>query len=276
MTDQVGVSPVTRSSERSLDAHRPEPEVPPDPVPSGREVIHRAITSTGEWQLQRRNGHYELICNGVFLMASYNRASDRALAALALERVPGEGLQVLVGGLGIGFTVQATLEDPRVISVQVAEVEPMVVQWHRRYFAPLCGRPLEDPRTSLLEIDCFELPFLPGSYDAILLDTDNGPAWLARPVNSRLYRPKMVSRLLQALRPGGVLAVWSSDPAPEFARVLAQRAHRLEAVETIDEVEPDRWHPSWVYLASSGRNESSPGRLCGSREQAEVSRRFES
>src|SRR5207247_8627064 len=93
-----------------------------DPVPSGREILERVTTATGEWQLQRTGSHYEIICNGVFLMASYNRDSDRALAALALRGIPRQGLRVLVGGLGVGYAAPAAPEDPRVARRGVAEV----------------------------------------------------------------------------------------------------------------------------------------------------------
>src|SRR2546426_8695155 len=112
-------------------------------MPSGREVIERVTTTTGEWQLQRAGSHFEIICNGVFLMASYNEASDRALAALALRRVIGEGLRVLVGGLGIEHTAQAGLEDPRVGRLEVVEIESAVEVWHRAHIAADSGRPLE-------------------------------------------------------------------------------------------------------------------------------------
>jgi spermidine synthase len=102
----------------------------PATVPSGRLILARVRTPIGEWQLQGRDGHYEIICNGVFLMASYNRASDRSLATVALARVRGEGLRVLVGGLGIGFTAQAVLEDKRVAALEVVEIEPTVVGCH--------------------------------------------------------------------------------------------------------------------------------------------------
>ena len=98
-----------------------------DRVPSGREVLARASTPTGDWQLQRRAGHYEIICSGVFLMASHNGASERRLAEETLAQVRGEALRVLVGGLGIGYTVQAVLEDPRVGCCDVVEVEPLIV-----------------------------------------------------------------------------------------------------------------------------------------------------
>lgn len=224
------------------------------PVPSGREVIDRVTTPTGEWQLQRREGHYEIICNGVFLMASYNRESDRQLAALALRGVRGDALRVLVGGLGIGFTAQAALEDLRVRQLDVVEVEPAVIAWHRAYFAPLCHWPLRDLRTVLTAADLFEFPLAPQSYDAILLDTDNGPGWLARDINARLYDPGMVTRFITALTRRGVLAVWSADPAPEFERMLAEIAGNSETVQVSEELAPGRPGTAWIYLADSLRS----------------------
>lgn len=220
-----------------------------DPVPSGREVIERVTTPTGEWQLQRRGGHYEIICNGVFLMATYNRESDRQLAALALERVTGEGLRVLVGGLGIGFTAQAVLEDPRVTRLEVVEIEPQISAWHKTHLSGLCGRPLQDPRTALIHADLGAWPLGQGRYNAILLDTDNGPDWLALDANSGLYSAQGVRRFLAALTPGGVLAYWSAAKSPEFAAVLRDAGALAEAVEVQEKMEPDRASTAWIYLA---------------------------
>ncbi len=220
-----------------------------DPVPSGREILARVSRPTGEWQLQLRDGHYEIICNGVFLMASYNRESDRQLARLALDRVAAAGVDVLVGGLGIGYTLQAALADPRVGRVHVVEVEPLVVDWHRRFFAPLCGRPLDDPRTELRISDLSDVPLLPGSYGAILLDTDNGPDWLVVPDNARIYTPGGVRRFLDAVVPGGVIAYWSASRAPDFAAVLADVAGRVEEVEVPDEIAPGRSGSAWIYIS---------------------------
>lgn len=223
-----------------------------DPVPSGREVLARVTTATGEWQLQRRDGHYEIICNGVFLMATYNRESDHQLARLALERVIAETIDVLVGGLGIGYTVQAALADPRVGRVQVVEVEPLVVDWHRRFFASLCGRPLDDPRTDLVISDLSDVPLPPRSYGAILLDTDNGPDWLVVPDNARIYTPEAIQRFHDATVPGGVIAYWSAHRAPGFAAVLAEVAGRVEEVEVPDEIAPGRAGSAWIYMSAPG------------------------
>jgi spermidine synthase len=211
------------------------------------------ITSTGDWQLQSRGSHYEIICNGVFLMASYNRESDRDLARLALARVEGDALRVLVGGLGIGFTTQVVLEDARVKRLDIVEVEPVVTSWHRTYFAPLSGWPLDDARTHLIEQDLYDLPLAPHSFDAMLLDTDNGPNWLARDVNARLYTPETLRRFLDGLTPKGVLAFWSADSAPAFAKWLAGLAGRVEAVEVPEEIAPDRPGTAWIYLAIDDR-----------------------
>lgn len=217
-------------------------------MPSGREVVERVTTPTGEWQLQHRGRHYEIICNGVFLMASYNRASDRQLATLALRRVAGEGLRVLVGGLGIGYTAQAALEDARVHRLDVVEIEPVVVAWHRAYFADLCGRPLTDPRTVLVQADLFHTPLPPESYDVIALDTDNGPGWLARPENHRLYTPAGVERFIQALRPRGVVGFWSAGRAPAFVKSLTSSTRLVDEIAVPEAIAPGRQDRAWIYL----------------------------
>jgi len=230
-----------------------DPSLATDPVPSGRIVLERVITSTGDWQMQQRGGEYELICSGVFLMATYNRRSDWALATCALERIQGDQLRVLVAGLGVGFTAQAALNDPRVEFLEIVEVEPVVVRWHRDYFAPLCGRPLDDPRTRLSVLDFYELALSSASFDAILMDTDNGPDWVTRPINARLYQQQMLRRLLDSLTARGVLTVWSANPAEEFAHLLADLAGGVEAVETEDQDGACRRHPAWVYVARPRR-----------------------
>ena len=219
-----------------------------DPVPSGREIVERARTATGEWQLQRRSEHYEIIANGTFLMATYNRASDEALAVLTLARVRGEALRVLVGGLGIGYTVRAALDDPRVSRCDVVEIEPLVVAWYQRYTSSHSGYPLDDPRVHLIVGDLGGVALAGHAYDAILLDTDNGPDWLALDGNARLYDAAGIARFLRVLRAGGVLAYWSASASPLFAQRLSEQAS-VEALEVQDEVAPGRTEPAWIYLA---------------------------
>lgn len=219
-----------------------------DPVPSGREVVERVTTATGDWQLQRRDGHYEIICNGVFLMASYNRESSRRLARAALDRVKGDQLQVLVGGLGIGYTAGAALEDPRVGALDLVEIEPVVVRWHREYLAPLAGRPLDDPRTNLLMADLSDLVIAPGALDLMLLDTDNFPERIIREMNMVFYEASGIAEFLQGLRPGGVIAFWASDRSLELARALESVAGNVEEIEVPEMIAPDRGDRAWIYM----------------------------
>jgi len=221
----------------------------PDPVPSGREVVERVRTATGEWQLQRRGEHYEIIANGTFLMATYNRASDEALAVRALARVRGGALRVLVGGLGIGYTVRAALDDPRVARCDVVEVEPLVVTWYEQYAASHSGHPLDDPRVHLILGDLGKVALAGRAYDAILLDTDNGPDWLALEGNARLYDAAGIARFLGLLRRGGVLAYWSASASPAFAERLRSLAD-VAAIEVEDEIAPGREGSAWLYLAT--------------------------
>jgi spermidine synthase len=218
------------------------------PVPSGREVVERVRTPTGEWQLQRRGGHYEIIANGTFLMATYNRASDEALATLTLARIRGDRLRVLVGGLGIGYTVRAALDDRRVVRCDVVEIEPLIVAWYQKYTSSRSGHPLDDPRVHLTVADLRIVSLSGGRYDAILLDTDNGPDWLALERNVGLYDRAGIARFLSLLRTGGVAAYWSASASPGFVERLNALAD-IEAVEVPEQIGSGRQGTAWVYLA---------------------------
>jgi len=190
-------------------------------------VLAREETERGEVVLRRREGAggepvYEIIFNGVFLMASTNAPSARALARLGLEPLGGrEGLRVLVGGLGMGYTLQAVLEHPGVAWVEVVEVEPLVVEWAHTYFGPLNGDALADERVRVVVADLARyLNGATGPYDAVLLDVDNGPTWLVLEENAAVYGLPALERVRALLTPGGVLAVWAAEPAPDFLALL--------------------------------------------------------
>ena len=199
-------------------------------LPSERIILARHVTPSGEIQLQQRplaDGSlaFEIISDGVFLMASYNQASARALARHALEAVqPSPGskpveLRVLVGGLGMGFTAQETLT-PDVTSVDVVEISPYIIEWNRTHFAPLNGDVLADPRVKIIQDDLYTVLHASptAAYHAILLDVDNGPSWLAHPDNDRLYTREALERWSERLMPGGAFGVWSAQPEPEFLK----------------------------------------------------------
>jgi spermidine synthase len=156
--------------------------------------------------------------------------SEGALAALALQRVPG-ARTVLLGGLGLGYTLRALLDrlppDARAI---VAELVPALVAWNRGPLADLAGRPLDDPRVRLQPRDVLTCAAeATRAFDAILLDVDNGPAPLAHAANARLYGAKGIRACAEALRPGGVLAVWSAGPDERFLERLERAGLAAEA-----------------------------------------------
>jgi spermidine synthase len=211
-------------------------------LPSERVVLARHITPGGEIQLQQRplpDGvpAFEIISDGVFLMASYNQASERALAHYALEAVksgPRSALQVLVAGLGMGFTLQETLASD-VASVDVVEINPHIIEWNQTYFASLNGNVLADPRLRLIQDDLYTVLYRSpaAAYDVILLDVDNGPSWLAHESNARLYTPEALKRWSAMLKPRGVFAVWSAQPEPEFLERMRTSFSRAEEISIV-------------------------------------------
>lgn len=185
---------------------------------------------SGELVLRRRGPHYEIIANGVFLMATYDSQSEEALVYSALGSplraagaTPGHGnLRVLIAGLGMGRTLRAALAFPHVAEVEVVEIEPRIVDWNRGPLAQVNGRALGDPRVLVTCEDFARRAerLEAGSFDLIALDTDNGPDWLVRQENARLYTRENLARLHGALRDGGALTLWSSERSPALRSTL--------------------------------------------------------
>jgi len=157
------------------------------------------------------------------LMNSRLSGSEEALATLACRRIEAvKRPNLLIGGLGMGFTLRAALAvlgpDAR---ITVAELVPAVIAWARGPMASIFAESLDDPRASILNADVIEvIQSHASAFDAILLDVDNGPEGLIRKANDALYNPKGLKAVRRALRPGGVLAVWSSGPHPLFSKRL--------------------------------------------------------
>lgn len=208
----------------------------PDAREVHRVVVARAQDERAEVALARRGAVTELIVDGVFAMDTVDTGTERALARLALDCWQGDDVQgleegdpggrpearVLVGGLGLGFTTAALLADPRVATVHVVELHDAIVEWARAGMLPLPAAALSDPRLTVTVGDVVDL--LPrmrsGSFDALLLDVDNGPGFLIHPSNAAVYQPRFLRTALHLLAPGGVLAVWSADRAPTLADAL--------------------------------------------------------
>src|SRR5215211_5968180 len=184
-----------------------------------------------ELALTLRSGEYVILANGKSLMSSRMHGSEEALAAFALARIRGrEEPRVLIGGLGMGFTLRATLDLlPDNAAVVVVELLPAVVEWNRGPLGPLAAHPLKDPRVRVEHGDvAATLRSNVDGFHAILLDVDNGPAAFATSGNAALYNDAGLAAARTALRRGGVLAVWSARDDRKFEQRLRYAGFRVE------------------------------------------------
>ena len=214
------------------------------------EEIDWRPTAMGDISLRRRrdpasgNDVYEVKLGDEFLMSSLFTAGEIALAELGLAELPdaepgagldtgpGVELDVVVGGLGLGYTAAAALDDPRVRSLTVIDTLAEVIDWHQRGLVPLGARLTSDPRCRLVQGDFFAMaadshgldPKEPGRrFHAILLDVDHSPRHVLHPRHAALYQPAGLRALAQHLHPNGVFALWSNDPPDQqFTSVLAE------------------------------------------------------
>ncbi|WP_439658852.1 spermidine synthase [Lentzea sp. HUAS TT2] len=226
-------------------------------------------TPLGELTLRRRlepgTGReiHEIKLNEEFLMSSLFTVAEVELATLALAEVSGDGLNVVVGGLGLGYTALTALEDPRVGSLVVVDALGEVIEWHQQGLIP-AGQTLgADERCRLVHGDFFALtrsgqgydPEAPGRlFDALIVDIDHSPRHLLHPTNADFYTPEGAQRLAELLRPGGVFALWSNDPPEdEYAAVLATAFTDVRA-EVVSFPNPlqGRDSTNTVYLAKRG------------------------
>ena len=184
-------------------------------------------------RLMQRGAEFSMMLGQNELMSSRLSGSEEALATLACRRIEAvNNPHLLIGGLGMGFTLRAALavlgSDARIM---VAELVPAVIAWARGPMADIFGDSLDDPRASIREADVVDVIRSHDSvFDAILLDVDNGPEGLIRKANDALYDLKGLKAIRRALRPGGVLAVWSSGPNPLFSKRLGAAGFEVNEV----------------------------------------------
>lgn len=214
----------------------------------------------GTLRLLRRGAEYSIQLGQNELMNSRLSGSEEALADLACARIAGLAApRILIGGLGLGFTLRAALAVlPPEARIVVAELVPAIVAWARGPLAGIFDGSLDEPRVSLHEADVAAV--IAGEragFDAILLDVDNGPDGLTRASNDRLYDLRGLSAAWAALTPGGVLAIWSAGPDARFTRRLREAGFRVEevAVRATGRRKGAR-HTIWL----AARPEGGPGR----------------
>ncbi|BBB00030.1 hypothetical protein RVR_6907 [Actinacidiphila reveromycinica] len=223
-------------------------------------VLDRREGPYGEAVLRRRGPHLEIIANGTFLMDTSDGRSERLLVDAALDALPAgrDGASVLIGGLGVGFSLARAASRPRWARIDVVERERAVIDWHRAgHFAAHTAGALDDPRVRLIHADLLAYLRTPpaprpaagppaGGYDALCLDIDNGPDWTVTDNNGSLYSPSGLDDCRELLRPGGVLAVWSAQPSAAFEAAL--RGAGYSGVRTL-EVPVSRGVPDVVHIA---------------------------
>jgi spermidine synthase len=187
-----------------------------------------------ELRLKRRGTEFSIMLGAIELMNSRLSGSEEALAKVSCRRIQSRRRpQVLIGGLGMGFTLRAALAElGSAARITVAELVPAVVAWARGPMAEIFGDSLADPRVIIREGDVGELIRSGRStYDAILLDVDNGPEGLTRRANDGLYDMAGLSAAEAALTPGGILGVWSSTPDRDFTHRLHRAGFAVEEIK---------------------------------------------
>lgn len=198
-----------------------------------RQLIATAHAPQGEaLTLYRRGDDFALMLGANELMSSRGGASEQALAALTCQRLGRRDPHVLIGGYGMGFTLRAALAalGPEA-RVTVVEIVPEVLDWARGPMAALTAGCLDDPRAAIAIGDVASaIAAADQAYDAILLDVDNGPDGLTRPANDAIYAATGLACARTALRPGGILAVWSAAPSVAFARRLRDAGFAVDEV----------------------------------------------
>lgn len=200
------------------------------------KLLDRAETPGSEEELRlfQRGTEFSIRSGNHEVMNSRLHGSEDALAQLACRKITNQtGARVLIGGLGMGYTVRSALNELGArAQVVVAELVPAVVQWNRGFLAHLASRPLEDNRVTLHEADVAQMiKTADGGYSAILLDVDNGPEALFRKDNHWLYSLQGLKTAYAALRPEGVLAIWSSGSDSAFVRRLRTTGFKADEVK---------------------------------------------
>lgn len=213
------------------------------------------------FSLHKHDGKFYLKYNGFELMSTALTFSEEMLAEVGCTKLyEGKSTRpkhpkILIGGLGLGFTLKRTLElVGKPATVEVAELMPPLIEWNRTFLVEHNGPLLEDPRTKITQGDLFDIISSKnkGSYDALLLDIDNTPDDLITAGNSRLYSPGFLAKIRSALTPDGCVAYWLSEPAPKFKKCLIKAGFHVEAYATKSHEKSKRARHC-IYMATRSR-----------------------
>lgn len=207
-----------------------------------------AIVEDGLALRRRPDGHLELRANGVFVMDTMETSTETALATRALDLHPAPA-RVLIGGLGLGFTLEAVLADVRVERVSVVEIGARLVAWMRDGTIPHGPGLLADPRVAVEVADVADVlrESAEGAYDIVLLDVDNGPGYLVHDANAALYEAPALREAARATSAGGSVVVWSAAEAPELHEAMTRVFDTAEALPYPVDLQ-GRAETYWLYV----------------------------
>lgn len=210
-------------------------------------IIQRVRSPRGDVQLQQRGSHYEIISNGTFLMATYNGDSERLLVSAALKNTVAPKT-VLVGGLGVGFSLAEALRHKQITQVTVIEIEEAIIKWNQTHLAAFSNHALEDSRTKIIQADFLEwMDTATAKFDVICLDIDNGPDWTVTDSNTELYQVNTLHLLAGLLSPNGVLAFWSAASSQVFVEKLKKTFKEVKEIP----VPREKGEADYIYLAKT-------------------------
>ena len=234
---------------------------PPAPAPAiapalEREIGRAAVPDGVELRLVQRGDAFAILLEDTALMSTVVSASEEALATMTAQRLgPRVAAQWLIGGYGMGYTLRAALARLGAdASVTLAEIVPEIIAWARGPMQAFTAGCLDDPRVMLVNDDVAMLiDAARGGYDAILLDVDNGPEGITRLDNDHLYTPQGLAAARRALRPGGILAIWSCAPFAAFTRRLTQAGFAAEMINVRERAGDQGAHHTIWFAQKPGR-----------------------
>jgi spermidine synthase len=199
--------------------------------------------------LFEHDGDYSIRVGGLELMSTRQSTSEERMAELGCEQLGAKKKpRILIGGLGFGFTLRSTLRlAPKSASVTVSELMPAVIAWNKNSDLPLAGDAMKDPRVRIIQRDVMEIiATARGSYDAILLDVDNGPSGLCTKDNDEIYGEIGLHQIQSALAPGGSVVFWSAAASPIFAKRLSRIGFEVNVTKSKSHGMKGSWHTLFV------------------------------
>ncbi|MGI5920907.1 MAG: hypothetical protein ACOX6I_04150 [Syntrophomonadaceae bacterium] len=222
---------------------------------SGRKLIDERNDRGARLQLWEHliNGHreMEMVIDGIFIMASYNHLSSELMIRKALQYIGETNIDILVGGLGMGFTIQEACSHTNVRSIDVVEIQPAIVEWNHKELRDYNGGCLEDSRVKVIVDDFYDyVTMTKEHYDIIAMDIDNGPMMLVKADNERVYNREFFTRVKAVMKAAGIFVIWSCNPEPELLNT-ARQVFAECFMEQVVEEHSGRSVPYYLYFARS-------------------------